>query len=90
MRQRSARMGITRIDAGESGGRMTFSESTTVDPMHIVGMVQDAPGRYRLDGATSFHFQLDADNATERIEEVENLLEHLDQPEPTARASGES
>ncbi len=90
MRQRAARMGINRIDAGESGGRMEFSERTGVDPGHIVRMVQDAPGRYSLDGATSFKFKLDADNASERIEEVEYLLEQLDQPEPAAHAGGES
>lgn len=77
LRQYADKLGITRIDAGPKGGRMEFSERTSVDPLRIVKMVQSAPQRYGLEGATVFKFKLDAETHLERVQEVEALLERL-------------
>jgi transcription-repair coupling factor (superfamily II helicase) len=77
LRQYADTLGIVRIDAGPRGGRIEFSERTGVDPLRIVKMVQSAPQRYGLEGATVFKFKLDAEGHQERIEEVQALLGRL-------------
>ncbi len=70
-------MGIAKIDAGPSGGRLEFGAHTQVDPLTIVKMVQSQPQNYRLDGADKLKFLLESDNYDERINIVETLIQKL-------------
>lgn len=71
------KIGIVKIDAGETSGRMEFSKSTQVDPLVIVQLVQKNPLQYKLEGATKFKFELKAKQAYEKIQEIEVLLNQL-------------
>lgn len=73
----AAKIGIVKIDAGETSGRLEFSKSTQVDPLVIVQLVQQNPLKYKLEGATKFKFDLDAKLPDEKINEIEALLTQL-------------
>jgi len=77
LRQRAEQIGIRKIDAGGQWGRLEFSEKTVVNPLSLVKLVQSAPNRYKLDGATALKFSLNADDAEEKIEAVNKLLNTL-------------
>lgn len=77
LRQRATGLGIVKIEAGVEGGLFEFSQSTTVDPLALVHLVQRQPDRYRLRGATTLRFTVRAPAAEERVQAVEDLLERL-------------
>ena len=77
LRQRAEALGIERIDAGASGGRIDFSPRTQVDPLQVVHLVQSAPQRFALEGSTRLRFRQDAESEEERFEVVEQLLAEL-------------
>jgi transcription-repair coupling factor (superfamily II helicase) len=56
---------------------LEFSEKTVVNPLSLVKLVQSAPNRYKLDGATALKFSLAADDAEEKIAAVNKLLDSL-------------
>ncbi|MGH8491657.1 MAG: transcription-repair coupling factor [Moraxellaceae bacterium] len=70
-------MGIRKIDAGPSGGRLEFSSETNVDPMRLVKLIQTQPRRYKLEGADRLRFMLPSDDAVQRLEVVNTVLAAL-------------
>ncbi|MCM5703193.1 transcription-repair coupling factor [Larsenimonas salina] len=79
LRQRADRLGIVKIDAGDKGGRVQFSEQTAVDPMTLVNLIQSNPLIYKFDGASLLRFEQDLATAEARFKAVESLLGHLNQ-----------
>ena len=71
---KAEKIGIAKIDAGETSGRIEFSSNTSVDPMLIVQLVQKNPERYRLEGATKLKFELKATNTDTKLAEIDDLL----------------
>jgi transcription-repair coupling factor (superfamily II helicase) len=74
---KAEKIGIAKIDAGETSGRIEFSSTTCVDPMSIVQLVQKHPDCYRLEGATKLKFELKATNTDSKLAEIDNLLDLL-------------
>ncbi|MEQ5821103.1 transcription-repair coupling factor [Halomonas sp. SCS19] len=77
LRQRAERLGIVRLEAGAERGRVLFGGQTAVDPLTLVGLIQGAPERYRLEGADTLRFQADMATEETRFEAVEALLDQL-------------
>ena len=77
LRQRAATLGLKRVDANGQWGRLEFSERPEINPLALVKLVQSAPARYRLDGASALKFAVDADSADERLAAVHALLDQL-------------
>ncbi|APE31960.1 transcription-repair coupling factor [Halomonas aestuarii] len=77
LRQRAERLGITRLEAGPEKGRVIFGSQTSVDPLVLVELIQQAPGRYRLDGADTLRFEADMEKEEARFQAVERLLDTL-------------
>jgi len=77
LRQRAERLGIARLEAGPEKGRVIFSGQTAVDPLVLVQLIQQAPDRYRLDGADTLRFEASMAQEDARFEAVERLLETL-------------
>ncbi|MBZ9568035.1 transcription-repair coupling factor [Modicisalibacter tunisiensis] len=77
LRQRAERLGIVRLEAGESRGRVIFGNQPAVDPMTLVQLIQQNPDQYRLDGAETLRFEADMADETRRFAAVEALLETL-------------
>ncbi|HSG88841.1 MAG TPA: transcription-repair coupling factor [Pseudomonadales bacterium] len=70
------RLGITRVDAGEAGGRFEFGQETGVDPLTLVKLVQEQPKVYTFDG-NRLRFRRALPTPADRIDAVAALLEHL-------------
>lgn len=79
LRQRAEQLGIARIEAGESRGRVLFDGSTQVDPLTLVTLIQTSPQHYRLDGSDTLRFEFAMETAEQRFEKVETLLNTLNQ-----------
>ncbi|MFT6908741.1 MAG: transcription-repair coupling factor (superfamily II helicase) [Oleiphilaceae bacterium] len=71
------KIGIVKIDAGETSGKIEFTKSTKVDPMVIVQLVQQNPLKYKLEGATKLKFELESKTIERKINEIESLLKLL-------------
>lgn len=70
-------LGVRKIEAGPSGGRLLFGSTTQVDPMTVIRMIQQQPGQYRLDGPDRLRFMLELPDGEQRIAAVEALLDRL-------------
>lgn len=77
LRQQAEKMGIRKIDFGDKGGKIHFEDEPNIDPMKLIEMVQKHPSTYRFDGQTGFRFFVNTDNAEQRFEFVEKLLDQL-------------
>jgi transcription-repair coupling factor (superfamily II helicase) len=77
LKLRAEPIGIDKIDAGETSGSFEFSKDTQVDPLAIVQLVQKNPLKYKLEGATKLKFELEANNAEEKLSEIEALIDVL-------------
>ena len=80
-------LGIEKIRAGDAGGALQFAEDSTIDPMHLVRLVGDSSGAYRMDGPFRLRFTwspvLDAD----RTNAVGALLARLGAPGEASAAA---
>jgi len=74
LKLKAEKIGIAKVDAGETSGRIEFTKDTTVDPLKIVKLVQTQPQRYRLEGATKLKFELKAKSIDEKLKEIDQLL----------------
>jgi len=70
-------LGICKIDAGPSGGRLEFGSEAKVDPMRLVKMIQTQPRRFKLEGADRLRFMLEMKEPAERLARVRELLQSL-------------
>ena len=77
LRQRAERLGIVRLEAGTTRGRVIFGGATHVDPLTLVQLIQAKPQRYRLDGADTLRFEAQMENTETRFQVVEQLLDAL-------------
>lgn len=68
-------IGINKIDANVTQGRVEFSSNTRVDPLSIVELVQANPQRYKLTSANQLLFFHQAENnAEEKLDFIASLL----------------
>lgn len=74
MRLRAQELGIRSIEAGPGGGSIDFKETTPVEPMSLVSLVQSDPRAYKLAGATRLRFERSLPDIQERYRFLEQLL----------------
>jgi len=70
-------LGIIKIDAGPTGGRIEFEADTNVDILTLVKLVQQEPETYGLEGGNRLKFKLQMDNGEQRFQLIERLLQQL-------------
>ena len=71
-------LGVRKIEAGATGGRILFHPEPDVDPGSVIRLVQNEPGRVRLDGAERLRFAGDFPDAASRVDAVRRLLGSLE------------
>ena len=71
-------LGVRKIEAGATGGRIVFHPEPDVDPGSVIRLVQSEPGRFRLDGAERLRFAGDFPDVERRVEAVRHLLGALE------------
>ena len=77
-------LGIKKIDANISSGKIEFQKQTLTDPLSIVELIQKEPNLYKLSGANQLHFSHDHENPDKKLEFISNLLGKLKLIEPKA------
>jgi len=80
LRQKAEKLGIIRIDANASGGKITFNEKPLIDPMRIIQLIQQRATPFKLEGPTCLRFTLDKHEPIERLNLLEKILETLSAP----------
>ncbi|MCR8921919.1 transcription-repair coupling factor [Dasania sp. GY-MA-18] len=74
LKLRAHHMGIAKIEAHSSGGKLEFCENTEVDPLKLVQLVQSQPATFKLAGATTLRFDDDLEDRELRFQFVEDLI----------------
>ena len=77
LRQQGERLGLKKIEAGPSSGRLQFTDKTAVEPITIVTMVQKNPSIFRLQNNDQLSFTIPMDTAEQRFTAVNNILQQL-------------
>ncbi|MBT4520617.1 MAG: transcription-repair coupling factor [Halieaceae bacterium] len=75
LRIRADALGICGIEVGAHGGSIDFNETTRVNPLSLVKLVQSDPRSYKLAGATRLRFERDLADPSDRQQFVEELLD---------------
>jgi transcription-repair coupling factor (superfamily II helicase) len=78
MKLKAEDLGIKKLDAGETGGKIEFNQDTVVDPGSIVELVQSEPHRYKLATANQLTFSDKMEKPETRFTKVDRLLERLE------------
>ena len=78
---RANRLGIEKIDVADESGYVQFvadAKEATIDPVVIVGLVQNEGHRYRMRGAHRLQFSGEFAEVEARFAALEALLDRLD------------
>ncbi|WP_281560556.1 transcription-repair coupling factor [Thalassomonas sp. RHCl1] len=77
LRLKAQKIGIARLEAGPAGGAIEFTDNTKVDPMFIIGLIQQQPAIYKMEGANKLKFKHPTDDAKSRFDLVTNMINDL-------------
>jgi transcription-repair coupling factor (superfamily II helicase) len=77
LKLKASALGARKIEAGPAGVRISFTDTTAVDPGLVIQMIEQQPERYKLDGSTRLRFIQDLDDMEIRFSAVDALLERL-------------
>ena len=70
-------LGIRKIEAGPTGGRILFGERPTIDPARLIRLIQSRPKEFRMEGGDKLKFFIDLADPAGRVERVEALIREL-------------
>ena len=77
MRLQSAQLGIRKLEVGDNGGVIEFTDHPAVDPAAILSLVQRKPHRHRLAGPGTLALTGDFSDPAARLGAIEKLLDGL-------------
>jgi len=77
LRQKARAIGVSRIDFGETGGRIEFAEDTSANPAALLEMIQQQPFDYKLQGPHKLRILFDEESIEERIRISGEILDKL-------------
>lgn len=77
LRLKAQKLGISRIEANAAGGSIEFSNNTKIDPMKIIGLIQQQPAMYKMGGQSKLKFVKNSEDSQERFTLVTNILNLL-------------
>jgi transcription-repair coupling factor (superfamily II helicase) len=70
-------IGIQKIEAGPSSGRILFGDRPKVDPTRLVQLIQQWPKVFKLDGGERLRFYRDMADPAKRVSQVAAVVEEL-------------
>ena len=70
-------LGIHTVELGEEKGKLIFADSTSIDPMTIVNLVQDQHDTFQFEGTSSLLIEEQLVNFEERVVFLKNLIKTL-------------
>lgn len=71
------KLGIRKIEAGPTAGRILFHPNPAIDPVKVIMLIQTQPKVYKLDGPDKLRFTAAFDGPEAKIEFVEKLVGEL-------------
>lgn len=77
LRLKAQKIGISRIEAHDSGGSIEFSDDTKVDPMQIIKLIQQKNTIYKMDGANKLKFIQKTEDSKSRFILIASILNEL-------------
>jgi transcription-repair coupling factor (superfamily II helicase) len=77
LRLLAEKLGIQKIEANATGGKLKIMGTTTIDPLTLVRLVQLDSKHYNFGGPDELRFKQDMPSASQRIGFVEALLAKL-------------
>jgi transcription-repair coupling factor (superfamily II helicase) len=77
LRQKAKAIGVRRVDFGETGGRVEFTDDTTANPAALLEMIQQQPFDYKLQGPGKLRLTFDEESVEERIRIIGEILDRL-------------
>ncbi|MEW6983391.1 transcription-repair coupling factor [Colwelliaceae bacterium 6471] len=77
LKLKAEKIGIARIEAGPAGGSIEFNDNTQVDPMLIIGLIQQQPSVYKMEGANKLKFKRATEDSKSRFTLVTSILNDL-------------
>ncbi|NTS76102.1 transcription-repair coupling factor [Catenovulum sp. SM1970] len=77
LKLQAAKLGIKKLDAGIKGGIVEFKEGAVTDPTKIINLIQSAPTTFGLAGQDKLRFNLEAAEAQEKLDFIEQLFKLL-------------
>ncbi|MGM0524642.1 MAG: transcription-repair coupling factor [Pseudomonadota bacterium] len=79
VRNHAELLGIRKIEMGNQGGVIEFTDNTKVKPEIIIGLMQQAPNNYKLDGPNRLRISQSIEDTQSRLKLVESLLNDFSQ-----------
>ena len=77
LKQQAENLGIIKIDAGENGGKLDFSDKPAIKPETLIKLIQIKSRKYKLDGPTRLRFTLETHTPAERVSLIAEILQEL-------------
>lgn len=78
LKQIAQEMGIIKLDMNEAGGRILFNEKPNVDPIKIMGLVQQKPWAFKISGQDKLSFEYDdMDDVEQRVQWIKRLINDI-------------
>ena len=83
LKQTAQKIGIIKLDMSEAGGRLLFNSKPNVDPIKIMGLVQQKPWAFKISGQDKLSFEYDdMDSVEQRVQWIKRLINDIqDQPD---------
>ena len=75
---RCTNLGIPKLDLGENGGAIEFSNQTSVDPQKMIALVQTQKSVFELSGPNSLKISYDSKEFEGRVHFANIMLDFLD------------
>jgi transcription-repair coupling factor (superfamily II helicase) len=77
LRLLAEKIGLEKIDAGDSGARLLFSEKPNINPVKLIELIQTNAKHYKFNGTDTLHITKDLPPDATRISEITELLQTL-------------
>ena len=77
IRQIGEHIGLKKIEAGPTSGRLKFLQNTKVEPIYIIKLVQQNPNKYKLLNNDQLSFTMPMGNPELRLSSVYAMLSSL-------------
>ncbi len=74
LKLRADQLGVSKLEAGQEGGRVRFRAQPRLDPVKLIGLIQSEPVTYRLRGQQQLSFKAKLEQPQARYDFVEQLL----------------
>lgn len=83
LKQQAEKLGLKKIEAGASGGRLIFSAQPQIDTAQLINLIQTQAQVYKFDGADKLKFTKPFESLEQKIDFISELLVTLS-PEAAA------